>query len=148
MAAPRRRWQARWRAVRSSRRARIAGTVVLAISLVVATAVVGQVRGHDLPAREPSPVAAGAKAAGYLLELPVPLHEAAREALRATQEARVALATGDGDRLSATRKRLQHARTAVTAFEDDQSVSPEQRRTIAELNRQLQRMIAAVDRAS
>ena len=142
-----RRAQDGWRRIVTSRRARIAAMAALAIALVAAAVVVGSALDHGQVTREPNPLVAGEKAATHLLELPVPLHEAAREALLATQEAGAALAANDGPRLSAARSRLQRARMAITAFESDRFVSPEQRRTISELNRQLQRVILAVDRA-
>jgi hypothetical protein len=91
-------------------------------------------------------VEAGQAAATRILELPVPLHGAAREALVAIREARQALAgPNDPARVAVARAHVQHAREVIADFEADQGLSPEQRTAISNLNRQLQRLLVDLD---
>jgi len=125
---------------------RITGFAAAALAVAVVIAVIGTSRNEAEPPRAAPAVAAGQAEATRILELPVPLHQAAREALVAIREARLALAgQDDRARLAAARAHVQHARVTIAAFEADQGVSAEQRTAIANLNRQLQRLLIDID---
>lgn len=117
-----------------------------ALAVAIVIAVIATSRNEAEPPRAVPAVAAGQAEATRLLELPVPLHQAAREALAAIREAKQALA-GRTDRaaLAAARAHVQHSRETIAAFEADQGASAEQRTAIANLNRQLQRLLIDID---
>jgi hypothetical protein len=135
-----------WTTVRAS----LTRVIVVAVTLVVLVAAVVVARSptEPTPAREVSATEAGQAAARRILELPVPLHQAAREALEAIAEARRAIADpNDGAALAVARAHVQQARVNIMLREGDPGISPEQRTATADLNRQLQRLLISVDAA-
>ena len=123
----------------------VAATLVV---LVAAVVVVARSQTEPTPAREISATEAGQAAARRILQLPVPLHQAAREALEAIAEAQLAIANPhDGAALAVARAHVQQARINIMLREGDPGISPQQRTATADLNRQLQRLLISVDAA-
>jgi hypothetical protein len=136
-----------WTTVRGASLTRV---VVVAVSVVVVMTVVVLARSQTepTPAREISATEAGRAAARRILELPVPLHQAARQALEAIAEAQRAIANpNDGTALAVARAHVQRARVNIMLREGDPGISQEQRTATADLNRQLQRLLISVDAA-